>query len=318
MGYDPGKFIGDSYMENRKLKNLATRTVKRLRLKFKSLPKNNEPSAQYDDHLYPIFEEPLQALAYSQVNKNVAFKCPLSYTVKLNGLSYGSGKWHPFVETIKEYMIGEITTYEGSILEAYYQRHQPENAAEAIVGFEYSPSGYHNLPPHLYRLAPWRADTVEQVDYGVKRFTKKDSRDHSDGDMTLETDGYLYHGPVSLRKGKLEYKRLIQTYSYLKKEGYKRELGYAHFLVLRRGNSYRYLSQGNGNHRTAAMVALGYETIPAVFQRSFVIDIKMAKYWPQVCNGRWTRKEAVAYFNHLFDFDSRAWATKKGLVLKNH
>lgn len=64
------------------------------------------------------------------------------------------------------------------------------------------------------------------------------------------------------------------------------------------------------------MSALGYETIPAIFFRSHVVDIEMARHWPNVRNGLWTREQAEAYFHHLFDFDSLAWAREQGYVQK--
>ena len=132
--------------------------------------------------------------------------------------------------------------------------------------------------------------------------------------MTLECDGFMYHGPVSLKKGMLEYQRLIQSYESIRDNGYNRELGHAHFLILRRGKEIRYLALGDGNHRTAAMTALGYDTIPALFQRSAIIDVDMAEYWVQVQENVWSHDQAVAYVNHLFDFDSRLWAQNAGLL----
>lgn len=61
------------------------------------------------------------------------------------------------------------------------------------------------------------------------------------------------------------------------------------------------------------MTALGFQTIPARFHRQHVVDIEMAEHWPQVRSGLWTQEQAEAYFNHLFDFDSRAWARARGL-----
>ena len=266
--------------------------------------------------LPPIYDDPLAALGFEQSGETAAFKCPLNLTVKPNGLSYGSDKWHPFVETLREYGKGEITTYEGSVLEAYYATHQPANASEGIIGFKQTPDFFRSKAAHIYRHSPWRSLTPTEIDAEIKRFTKQHSLSHGNQFMTLNSDGFQYHGPVSLRKGRLEYQRLIRTYNSVKDNGYDRRQGHAQFFILRRENEIRYLALGSGNHRTATMAALGYKTIPAIFQRPSFIDLDMAQYWPQVQRNLWSVDQAVAYFNHLFDFDSKTWARGAGL-LKN-
>jgi len=270
--------------------------------------------SQRENDLLPIFDEPLAALAYEHAGHKAAFNCPLKLTLKSNGLSYSPDSYHPFVETLKEYESGKITTYEGSLLESYYRTHQPYNAAEAIIGFDKSPEFFKSQPAHIYWLSPWRPDDAQAVDKIVKEFTKKHSISHGEVEMTLESDGYQYHGPVSEKKGRLEYQRLVRVFESIRKNGYDRSLGHAHFLVLKRGSSIRYLAQGSGNHRIAAMSALGYETVPALFQKSGVIDVEMAQFWVQVQKNVWSLDQAVAYFNYLFDFDSRAWAFNQGLL----
>jgi len=113
-------------------------------------------------------------------------------------------------------------------------------------------------------------------------------------------------------KGKMEARRLKQVYESLKQRGYDRRYGRVQFLVLKRGRDYRFLNAASGHHRTAAMSALGHNAVPGVFWRPHVVDIDMARYWPQVQLGLWTEEEAVAYLNHLFDFDSKAWARRRG------
>lgn len=62
------------------------------------------------------------------------------------------------------------------------------------------------------------------------------------------------------------------------------------------------------------MAALGYQHIPAVLQRAYVVDVDMAAFWPQVVSGLWTMNEVIAYLDYLFDFDSRGWARSQGLL----
>lgn len=296
------------------LKYFAKETFKEFGLEIRRT--SEEKNIKIEEELPPLFDDPLEALTYQQSGKfkNASFKCPLKFTVKQNGLSYSPEKWHPFVETLREFGSGIATQYEGSILEKYYELHQPANAAKAIVGLDNVPTDFRVQPAHVYKLTPWRSETASKIDESVKKWTRRSNVLYGKNEINFETDGFQYHGPVSPKKGRLEFERLVTIYKSIRKNGFDRTRGHANFLLLRRGNSYRFLAQGDGNHRTAAMAALGYETIPAVFQRPVVIDISMADYWPQVCNGIWNREQAIVYFNHLFDFDSRAWARDRGLL----
>jgi len=64
------------------------------------------------------------------------------------------------------------------------------------------------------------------------------------------------------------------------------------------------------------MSALGYDYVSATYDRIAVVDIEMAKWWPQVSRGKWSLEKSKKYFDYLFDFDSRKWALERGLVFK--
>lgn len=266
----------------------------------------------------PLFQDPLEALCYRQGGKPAAFECPLSHTIKQNGFSYSPDGWHPFVATLREYAAGKSRCYGDSILKRYYEAFQPANGADAIVGFERAPEPFTEHPPHAYRATPWRSLTVDEVDRNVREWSKEDVEEHGNAkqNWSLETDGFLYHGPVSDRKGQLEYQRLVDVYESIRTSGYNRFAGHAHILLLRRDENIRFLNSGEGNHRTAAMAALGYKTIPAVFSRPHIVDVDMAEYWPYVRRGVWTQEQSEAYLNHLFDYDSRAWAREHDLLVE--
>ena len=269
-----------------------------------------------EQELPPLFDDPLEALCYVQGGEPATFKCPLNCVVKQNALSYSPDGWHPFVATLRQREAGDGNGYDDSVLRQFYETHQPTHAAEAIVGFGQAPSSYANYPPHVYRLAPWSAKSPHQTDNIVRGWLTQDREEHTNGDLAwdLTNDGYPYQGPISRRAGELEYRRLVDICERIKAEGYDRSFGHANFLVLRRSDDYRFLNKGGGTHRAAAMAALGYETIPAVLGRSHVVDVEMARYWPNVQDGLWTREQAEAYFHHLFDFDSCAWARERGLL----
>lgn len=260
-----------------------------------------------------IVDCPLEALSLEQDGKNVVFMCPLDKVVSPMGFSYSPETWHPFVETVREFSEGDCESYESSVLKKYYEKWTPDNAAEALVGFEKPPSLFYDQPAHIHRLYPWKASGVEKIDKEIRSWAHKDNMEHGYVRWKLETDGYQFHGPVSHEKGNLEFKRLTKLYKTIKKEGYNLTFGGVSVLMLRNGDEFRFIQAGPGIHRTAVMAGLGYELIPAEFKRCCVIDIDFVDYWPQVLKGIWSRESAVAYFNYLFNYNSRAWANKIGL-----
>ena len=280
------------------------------------LVRRKPPAPNSDPDLPPLFDNPLEALCYEQGGKSAAFHCPISATVMQNGLSYSRNGWHPFVATLREYAAGNARSYKTSALRKFYETHQPSHAAEAIVGFDQMPGTYATYPPHLYRLAPWQSRNAEEADHSVRKWTQRHGREHGNSEQkwSFDADGFQYHGPVSTRKGELEYRRLVSIYETLRADRYRRLFGHAHFVVLKRGGEYRFLNSGGGSHRTAAMSALGHSTIPARFRRRHAVDVARVAYWPQVQNGLWTIGEAEAYFHHLFDFDSLVWGREHGLL----
>jgi hypothetical protein len=279
----------------------------------------NEPEVTKD--LPPLFDDPLEALYHQLNGKHVAFRCPLRKMVVQNGLSYSSDGWHPFVAALQEYGAGKSVGYKGSTLEQFYEKHRPAHAGEAIAGFEHYPNAYANYPPVVYRLAPWQSGTPEQSQRQSRKRTKADNAEHGATNMLMQSDGHPFYGPVSDRKGELEYRRLTEIFSRFRMKGFDRAHGHVGVALMKRETDFRFLLHGAGNHRTPAMAALKKSTIPAIFtvppgykNRPPIIDIELAQHWPQVRGGLWTKAQAEAYFHHLFDFDSIAWARKSGLV----
>lgn len=291
------------------IKLMARATLKAMNIEVRRLG----PAAQAPVHP-PLLNDPLAALLRTQGGKPTAFRCPISRFAHQCGLNHFPGSWHPFVETLKEYRDGVATRYEDSILKRYYETWRPGSAAEALIGFSRAPANFHHLPPQCLFLSPWVAHSSDEIERDVRRWTRADLREHG-GPKAMHLEHELkYFGPVTPVVGRMEFERLISVYRRIADTGYDRSCGDVSVRMLRRRGKSIYLNNGGGYHRVAAMRVLGYKTVPAVFHVPFVIDVEDVDLWPQVQSGPWSRERALAYANHLFDFDSRAWARRKGFV----
>ena len=270
-----------------------------------------DPQENQSLGLAPLFEDPREALCYQQGGKDAAFKCPIDRCVHAVGFSYGPDRWNPFVATLQEYEC-KGTDYDNALLKQYYQVWRPSSAREAIAGFSNVPSCFGDLHPMCIHMTPWRTHSPSEVAKSVQSWYEKDHK-RVDHPFSVGGSGLKYFGPVSAEKGRLEFNRFTQVYDSIKESGYDRHRGELPVQTLHRDGELLFLLQGNF-HRTAAVAALGYEAIPATFASLHCIDVKDVDYWPQVRRGVWPRQAAIDYFNHLFDFDSMAWARERGLL----
>ena len=242
----------------------------------------------------------------------VLFKCPVEHCVSSNGFSHGAGSWHAFSTTLEEYRTGECTTYEGSLLQRYYEVWQPSSSLEALIGLDRTPAALAEAPPYMF-LLPWNRDTLEQRKSASRKGIWEENARWGDGNIVAD-EGCVFHGPVSARKGRIEFERLVSVFESIQKNGYDLSMGRpVRVNILKRGKELRYLIM-EGQHRVAAMCAVGHATIPAVVGQAWVTDIDFVEFWPQVRDGIWSKKDAENYFNHLFDFDARTWAQQRNLL----
>jgi hypothetical protein len=263
----------------------------------------------------PILEDPWEALCLVQGGKPAAFLCPVEKCVNVNGLNFSRNGWHPFSAVLHEYAHREVSGYQGSILEKYYEKWQPQSAADAWIGFMHAPKIFKDLPPYFMYLFPWTSKSPEELEHSVRTWYRDDNREHGRSPDNLDIAGFKEHGPVSPEVGDFEFNRLTSVLDSLLRQGYRRERGDVRVVMVKRGKDLRFLNFGGGLHRTAAMCALGREHVPATCQLPSVVDRDHAKYWPQVRRGIWSESEAIAYIDHLFDFDALEWAKKMDLTV---
>lgn len=261
----------------------------------------------------PLFEDPLDALLHQRGDKPAAFHCPVEKWVHFEGFGLADGSWHPFRETLRAYVADGHTSYDGSVLEAYHNVWQPRSAAEALPGFKLAPAVFTTLPASCLFHMPWVTHAPPQTIRNVNIWNRRDWKELGADYLSPDVDGIKDFGPISSRNGAFEMKRLIWVYESLREEGFVRKHGDIPVTLIKRGDDYRFLPRG-GYHRAVAMSALGHDTMPARHRDPWIIDVDDAKHWPQVRAGVWAEKEARAYVDHLFDFDSCQWSKNIGLA----
>lgn len=239
--------------------------------------------------------------------KPTAFQCPLEKVVDFAGFGFGSTGFHPFVETLRiRESFGEIEAE--AFLKRFYARYQPENAAEAFLGFQTGPRLFRQSEPHLHHLAPWVALSPVELSEKVRRWVTADNLEHGSTALKVDPEQFPMHGPVTAEKVHLEFQRLQRLAESVKNNGYDRAFGDCFFVAVRRGDDFRFLPYGGGYHRTATMAALGYDWVPGrILDGPVVFDCADVDYWTQVRRGIWTKVHALAYVDYLFDYTSRQW-----------
>lgn len=124
-------------------------------------------------------------------------------------MSISKSGWHPYVEKLLEYERNSSLKYENSILKKYYEKWKPTNAAQAFISYKNSSKQFHYLPPHMIYLAPWISLSAEQIDHLIRKWHVKDNIEHGKEPLPIQEHGFSDYGPVSNKKGKLEFKRLL-------------------------------------------------------------------------------------------------------------
>lgn len=260
-----------------------------------------------DGNLVPVHADFFSALHDSMGGRPTRFRCPTENIVDFTGFGFGKNQFHPFVAASR--ITNNLGDAEAeAFLYAFYDRHKPKNAEESFLDFRRSPAIFSQSDPHLYHLAPWVAFSPAELSAQVRRWVYKDNIEHGHPSPALARNDFPMHGPVSSYKVHLEFNRLRRLAESIRFNGYDRSFGDCSFIVIRRGDDFRFIPFGGGYHRTATMAALDYEWIPGrILGGPIVFDSADVDYWSQVRMGIWTRTDALAYVDYLFDYNSRDW-----------
>ncbi len=210
---------------------------------------------------------------------------------------------NPFVETIIDYSKGIKPEYNSSAIHKYYEKYQPQNAAEVlrVEGNEVLTGS-----PSIGYVFPWDSYTLEET---IKKRERVALSENCEMGSELGLSyGYTDFGPVHYKKGEIEFNRLVKTYESIKKKGYIEKpylsdggiRGY--FLVDK--DSWCFIVKA-GKHRAYALSALGADYVPIILDQSVgpVVQKGDILQWAQVINRTFTEKEASLFVDNVLNLN---------------
>lgn len=260
----------------------------------------------------PVYGDLDKVLGLNRIGVQASYECPLDQCLILNGFSFAEAGWHPFVEAYRDMFAGSgKIQFQGSFLEKYYKTWTPGSSADAVAGFEGAPKILASTAPFTLH-APWMEACPEDRQALMERIIIEENRVAGCAELDA-WEGYGLHGPVSEKKGEIEFQRLKNIYKSIKTNGYDRTQGDGDVTAIgiEYKGQFRFCVM-HGQHRVAAAAALGLKTVPVNITK--VIHHAEICHWPQVYRGFWSEMQAKKFIEHLFTFDSKTWAKKMGLI----
>ncbi|ARD43588.1 hypothetical protein [Colwellia sp. PAMC 21821] len=242
-----------------------------------------------------------RALAYyTSTDRQILIDVDFESGRGLEIFSLANNSSHPFIVAIKSALLSDdykkaLKTY----LMKYYDAIQPKSAS-AWLGFDHGevPS-LDNEPPWL-SLLPWENSSIQQKYDGRKDCAIYDNNEH--GAKLAIDHGWRNFGPVSENVLEIEVNRLYALMVSIEKNGVLRnnldggDIGA--IVLMKEDKSFCWMVEWGGQHRAAAISAMGYENVPIrVWQ---VVERADVNLWPNVQSGVFTPKSALKIFDKIF------------------
>ena len=251
-----------------------------------------------------ILDDPLEAFerADAASGQPVVIEVPLHACrgFPILGFPLHAASPHPLVRTAREFVAAPSLREEDSSLREFYEAFQPRTGAE-LLGLE-GPLATGPLArlPALEVEVPWRYAPGPRVKRARFRLMREEAARY--GYELTGHDGITVFGPVSEGKRQLEFERITRTVASIEERGYLGGISTGHIqaISLVRDGTARYLIRA-AQHRSAALAALGYERIPVLLKPSACLQRDDLDSWPAVRNGAFTREQAQAVFDRIFE-----------------
>lgn len=253
--------------------------------------------------LRSLTDDPLEA-SYRAGTERVLVNIPMAHCRFMGptAIPGNAVDHHPFVRTLAAHDRGECATYEESPLHEFYRTWQPRNVAEALGIDPRSANSRIAGEATIGLVLPWwDIDPARRAETMVDAVLEENRRH---GAALDGTHGLIFFGPVSQAKGELEFKRLVELFNSVRTNGYvcgqASEDGDIRGRLLARGSAWK-VKILRGEHRAAALAALGRDTLPIRFDSRLVVRREEVDSWPNVRSGLFSREQALSVFDRMFE-----------------
>lgn len=243
--------------------------------------------------------------SYYSKGRNFLIDVPLNKCRHFKFLGYSCTEDcdSPFISTLRKYSNLECNSYYGSPLEKFYDEFQPESVAD-IMGLSFFPDLNEILKktPPSGETAIWRSVSPAEQYILRKKQIEEDNLSHQH--KLGAEEGEPFFGPVSERKGILEFNRLVKVYNSIRVNGYiPCKMGnHISGIVLLDDENWSCLIVSSGQHRIASLAALGYKKVPIIIKNEVpggILRRSDVKYWPSVQNNLLTVEQALKVFDRI-------------------
>ena len=238
---------------------------------------------------------------------SVLTQLPVQRGYTLEAFELDSGA-HPFVRAIRHAEQSKHPeTAIREVLDAYYRTVRPDSAAQWLGLDDESIPPLADQPPWA-RILPWDNDDLRHRIRGVRQKARQENQRF--GAALSIQKGWKACGPVTDAFLDIQTTRLHSVYRSIKTHGLRRHDdidGDIRALVLVDGEDWTWLQCGGGFHRCAVGTALGFRTLPVRIWR--VVFRRQVDIWPQVAQGLYSRRVALAVFDRIISGRSPPVAT---------
>lgn len=225
---------------------------------------------------------------------------PIKICTNPMGFSFASDGWNYLVEQLKQFDQEQELEVEDSVLYKFHQRYQPGDMSDIPVS-----AGFHVAFKPALSIYPWGSFDIEQ---SVRGGTPKNAQTSR------------FYGPSDLSLVRNDLSNLRSLYGSIRMRGYRPALFRNAFIggvFLEKADGQRKFVVLQGNHRTAILAHLGFETMKTRYLNGYYkcISEKDMADWFHVKSGACSEQDAKAYFDSFFVLNGRERAKKMGFDL---
>jgi len=243
------------------------------------------------------------ALQYKDFNHLFLLRVPLSMGRTSRWFNLSEDSLDPPLVSLRAALshnldVNELYDYLKKELKIYHKLVTPLNAA-ASVGLDDASESLLSKHPPWASVLPWEDGSIQDKLHTFPIAVKADRLksgfkiNSNDPIKIMELDKL-----ASLDSHIKQFSKLLTS---ITRRGMLQggKYGYISAFILIDNGDWRWILGGEGNHRAIAASALGYNELDVLVEG--VVRKEDLKWWPNVCNGLYTKHQAEQIFNDIFN-----------------